>query len=210
MRGAVDCNPEGRIIFDYKSKEGKHFLKSYGGKGLDDGGLVQDMSDQELKGDKSILKLYKSYVVEVKVKSDAENVRRTESTLQIYDFDNKMLLMRTQFPGQEITQVEIENDSLLVVLLDAERNTSKFVQLVEVGDRQKIETLLREQKFLEARGVAQNWVEAKDAANSHLEEICAEISKKHADHLYDEKNRADLALDSYIDTIGFLNPSYVI
>ena len=40
--------------------------------------------------------------------------------------------------------------------------------------------------------------------------MCAEISKKHADYLYDEKNRADLALDRYIDTIGFLNPSYII
>jgi len=40
--------------------------------------------------------------------------------------------------------------------------------------------------------------------------MCAEISKKRADYLYSDKNRADLALDSYIDTIGFLNPSYVI
>lgn len=149
MKGALDCNPEGKIIFDYKNKDGKHFLKTYG-----DGGLVQDMCDQELKGDKSILKLYKSYVVEVKVKSDEENAQRSESTLQIYDFDNKMLLMKSQFQGQEITQVEIENDSLLVVLLDLQRNASKFIQLVEVGDRQKIETLLNEEKFMEAKGVA--------------------------------------------------------
>jgi hypothetical protein len=63
---------------------------------------------------------------------------------------------------------------------------------------------------MEAKGVAQKWVEARRAGNSRHEEICAEISKKHADYLYDQVNRADLALDSYIDTIGFLNPSYVI
>ena len=48
------------------------------------------------------------------------------------------------------------------------------------------------------------------AGSSLLENMCAEISKKQADYLYSDKNRADLALDSYIDTIGYLNPSYVI
>ena len=70
--------------------------------------------------------------------------------------------------------------------------------------------MLKNNKYREAKGIAQKWDEAKKAGNSHIEDMCAEISKKHADYLYSEKNRADLALDSYVDTIGYLNPSYVI
>jgi 16S rRNA U516 pseudouridylate synthase RsuA-like enzyme len=90
------------------------------------------MCDQELKGDKSMLKLYKSYVVEVKVKIDEEDVRKSESTIQIYDFDNKILMIKLHLPGHEITQVEIEEGSLLLVLHD--EYGSKFIELVEVSD----------------------------------------------------------------------------
>ena len=41
-------------------------------------------------------------------------------------------------------------------------------------------------------------------------EIYAEICKEHADQLYDKKKEYDLALEQYLETIGFLNPSYVI
>lgn len=37
----------------------------------------------------------------------------------------------------------------------------------------------------------------------------AEISKKHAEHLY-EKTEYPKAIDHYIKTIGFLDPAYVI
>lgn len=84
------------------------------------------------------------------------------------------------------------------------------MQLTEISDKQKIIELLKSNKFIEARGIAQRWQEAKSAGSSHLEVMCAEISKKHADYLYSTKNRADLALDAYVDTIGYLNPSYVI
>lgn len=97
MKGALDCNQEGRIIFDLKNKDGKQFLKAYGG-GVEDTG-VQDVTDQELKGDKSFLKLYKTHVVEVKIKTNEENELRTESTLSIYDFDNKILMVKKQFQG---------------------------------------------------------------------------------------------------------------
>jgi hypothetical protein len=40
-------------------------------------------------------------------------------------------------------------------------------------------------------------------------EIIAEISKEHADNLYEKKNYEE-ALDQFIKTIGHLNPSYVI
>ena len=45
-----------------------------------------------------------------------------------------------------------------------------------------------------------------------MESIKAKISQYYADYLFDKskKNRPDLALDFYIDTIGYLNPNYVI
>ena len=41
-------------------------------------------------------------------------------------------------------------------------------------------------------------------------EIYAEICKEHADQLYNIKKQYDEALDQYLETIGHLNPSYVI
>jgi hypothetical protein len=41
-------------------------------------------------------------------------------------------------------------------------------------------------------------------------EIQAEICKEHADTLYTQKKEYDQALEQYINTIGYLNPSYVI
>lgn len=40
-------------------------------------------------------------------------------------------------------------------------------------------------------------------------EIIAEIRKEHADNLYNKKQYEE-ALEQFINTIGFLNPSYVI
>ena len=56
--GAVDCNPIGKIIFDLRSTEGKHSLKTYGGTQPQANGtyIIMDMYDQELKGEKDILK----------------------------------------------------------------------------------------------------------------------------------------------------------
>ena len=80
--------------FDLKNKDGKYFLKAFGGGEDANANGVQDVTDQELKGDKTFLKLYKSHIVEVKVKSNEENELRTESTLSIYDFDNKILMVK--------------------------------------------------------------------------------------------------------------------
>ena len=35
--------------------------------------------------------------MEVKIKSNEENEQRTESVIQIYDFDNKILMVKKQF-----------------------------------------------------------------------------------------------------------------
>lgn len=68
-------------------------------------------------------------------------------------------------------------------------------------DNVKIQTLLKKGLFQEAQKIANN-------AN-FPEEIIAEICKEHADNLY-EKKQYDEALDQFMKTIGYLNPSYVI
>lgn len=66
----------------------------------------------------------------------------------------------------------------------------------------KIESLLKKGMFKEAESIAK-------LAN-FPKEIQAEICKEHADQLYNVKKDFNGALDQYLQTIGYLNPSYVI
>jgi|TARA_B110000285_G_C15119307_1_gene616111 vacuolar protein sorting-associated protein 11 len=66
----------------------------------------------------------------------------------------------------------------------------------------KIQNLLKKGMFPEAQSIA---ISAK-----FPKEIQAEICKEHADTLYTQKKEYDQALEQYINTIGYLNPSYVI
>ena len=61
--------------------------------------------------------------------------------------------------------------------------------------------MIQQKMFAEAKNVA---IESKFPPN-----VIAEISKKHADDLYNNKEFNE-ALSYYIKTIGFLNPGYVI
>ena len=74
-------------------------------------------------------------------------------------------------------------------------------KLYEMEDNVKIQTLLKKSLFTEASEIA--------SSSNFPPEIVAEISKEHADNLY-EKKQYDDALQQFIKTIGYLNPSYVI
>ena len=82
-----------------------------------------------------------------------------------------------------------------------EKDVGQVILLTEIGDNLKIEKLLRKEMFKEASYITKN--------SNFPPEVHAEICKEHADYLY-KKNDQDLALEKYIETIGFLNPSYVI
>lgn len=75
-------------------------------------------------------------------------------------------------------------------------------ELTEMEHNLKIENLLKRGMFDEAQSIA---ISAK-----FPREIYAEICKEHADQLYREKKEPDRALEQYLETIGHLNPSYVI
>lgn len=73
--------------------------------------------------------------------------------------------------------------------------------MYEMDDNVKIHTLMKKVLFAEAKKIAKD---AKFPAD-----IIAEICKEHADKLYNQKNFED-AITQYKETIGHLNPSYVI
>lgn len=105
--------------------------------------------------------------------------------------------------------VEVEEDAIYV-LVEVPAPGAKgsnapaikqLFKLYEMEDNVKIQTLLKKGLFAEAQEIARS-------AN-FPPEIIAEISKEHADNLY-EKKQYDDALQQFVKTIGFLNPSYVI
>ena len=88
-------------------------------------------------------------------------------------------------------------------MLAREKNDHLTVyQLSEIDDNIKIENLLKRCMFSEATTIA--------LRANFPREIYAEICKEHADQLYEKKKRPEEALEQYIETIGHLNPSYVI
>lgn len=68
-------------------------------------------------------------------------------------------------------------------------------------DNVKIQTLLKKGHYQEAQKIA--------SSANFPQEIIAEICKEYADNLYEKKSYNE-ALDQFLKTIGFLNPSYVI
>ena len=75
-------------------------------------------------------------------------------------------------------------------------------ELTEMEHNLKIQNLLKRGMFTEAQSIA---ISAK-----FPREIYAEICKENADQLYVKKREYDQALEQYLETIGHLNPSYVI
>ena len=97
-------------------------------------------------------------------------------------------------------QVEIEDDAVYY-LASNPNNQIVLCKLYEMEDNVKIHTLMKKGLFTEAKKIAND---AKFPAD-----IVAEICKEHADKLYSQKNFEEAILQ-YKDTIGHLNPSYVI
>ena len=68
-------------------------------------------------------------------------------------------------------------------------------------DNVKIQNLMKKSLYQEARRIA--------VSSKFPPEIIAEIHKEYADKLYQQKSY-DQAVKEYCETIGHLNPSYVI
>lgn len=96
--------------------------------------------------------------------------------------------------------MEIEEDAIYYLATNP-NNSIVLCKLYEMEDNVKIHTLMKKGLFDEAKKVA------RDAR--FPEDIIAEICKEHADKLYSQRNFEE-AIKQYSETIGHLNPSYVI
>ena len=101
---------------------------------------------------------------------------------------------------QAILCAEVEEDAIYMLTTN-NQDRKILYKLYEMEDNVKIQTLLKKNLYDDALKIA---TRAK-----FPEEIKAEISKEHADNLY-EKKQFDEALEHFLKTIGYLNPSYVI
>lgn len=59
------------------------------------------------------------------------------STLQIYDFDNRLYLTTKKTYNCKIQHVEIGKNSLILVMLDENQILNRVVQLFEIIDDKK-------------------------------------------------------------------------
>lgn len=184
--GAIDCSAQGQILYDFKSQSNQHSIKCFKKK------IIDEKYCYTLDGEKKFLKFFNNYVVEVKRDKNQEKI-------QIYDFNNKLSLFNAAF--SQIYQVEVESDAIFLHVLDKNGRLAVY-ELTEMEHNLKIQNLLKKGMFPEAHSIA---VSAK-----FPKEIQAEICKEHADTLYNQKKEYDQALEQYINTIGYLNPSYVI
>lgn len=84
---------------------------------------------------------------------------------------------------------------------EGQRVDRELIKLYPMEDNVKIYNLMKKSHYAEAQTIARE-------ANFPREIQC-EIIKEHADKLFQQK-KYDEAIEQYIKTIGFLNPSYVI
>ena len=85
-----------------------------------------------------MIKFYKSYIIEVKTE------RTDQERIQIYDFDNKIILFSIIY--KEIVQVETEDGAIYMQVKDKD-GRSAIHQLIETENNIKIQTLLKKSMF---------------------------------------------------------------
>lgn len=202
-----DCR-NGQLMVDVVHKQAnnqeEHFIERF--KGLD-----RITKRRELEGQKQMLYYFKDYVVEVKQVTKTavgpQATAATSSQLSIYDFKNDITMYWNPPANGMILDVQIEETPgqegiyYIAELNEGNRYERELVKLYPMEDNVKIYNLMKKSHYLEAHTIA------KEA--NFPKEIQCEIIKEHADKLFHQK-KYDEAIDQYIKTIGFLNPSYVI
>lgn len=190
--GCADCDKNGYLLIDTTKKtskgEDEHQLRWY----------LRGSLDQEkpLDGPKQKVQLFrKNMVVEVKA------MNKGKQELCIHNFKSGITVYWTQLSHARIHQVAIEND-IIYYLAEDSSGLKTLQRLFEQEDNVKIHTLMKRKLFENAKEIA---VEA-----DFPKDIIAEIDKEHGDKLYNESKLYGEAMDQYIQTIGYLNPSYVI
>ena len=101
--------------------------------------------------------------------------------MSVYDFANKLIVFWQSF--SKVLFVEVEEDAIYLLVeapgVKGAAGQKQLFKLYEMEDNVKIQTLLKKGLFAEAQEIAKS--------SNFPPEIIAEISKEHADNLYDKK-----------------------
>lgn len=152
--------------------------------------------------------VFKEYLVEV---SHSKNERGDiiKSFINIHHLEENITVFWYPPAKGEIISVQIEDcndhnrDGIYYISqgFQDKHIERELVRIYPMRDNEKIYTLVKKSHFSIAENVARR---AK-----FPREIVCEIIKEHGDKLFQQK-KYDEAIEQYKNTIGFLNPSYVI
>ena len=118
-----------------------------------------------------------------------------KATITVFDVQNKFIAYMS--PIKPVLAVASEWGSIFLITQEG-----KIHQLIEQDTQTKLDTLFKK-NFYD--------VAIKIAKNQHYdEENLVDIFRQYGDYLYYKKGDQMGAIDQYIKTIGFLEPSYVI
>jgi len=101
-----------------------------------------------------------------------------------YDFQNKLTVFWQTYP--QVLFLEVEDDAIYLLTAGQGKGgvvSKQLHKMYEMEDNVKIQTLLKKSLFTEAQEIAK--------AAKFPQEIIAEISKEHADNLYEKKQYDD-------------------
>ncbi|KAI4383215.1 hypothetical protein MLD38_009081 [Melastoma candidum] len=141
------------------------------------------------EGEKKFVGWFRGYLLCV-----IEDQRSGRNTFNIYDLKNR--LIAHSIVVKEVSQMLCEWGNILLILVD------KSVLCIGEKDMEsKLDMLFKKNLYTVAINLVQS--QQADAAAT------AEVLRKYGDHLY-SKQDYDEAMAQYINTIGHLEPSYVI
>jgi hypothetical protein len=94
------------------------------------------------------------------------------------------------------------DDESIYACIENEKGTKRIIKLNEKDNKEKFETFYNKHFFDTAYEYAKNL--------NYDKKKVSEISRRHAYHLYNKKKDYAKAIEQYILTINYLDPSYVI
>ena len=141
-----------------------------------------------MEGEKKLLHWFRGYVAVV-----SDDTQKNKIT--IFDVQNRFIAFEKV---KQVTAVvsEPEWDSIFLITQDG-----KISQFIEKDTPTKLQILIRRNLFDYATQIAKQ--------HKLNEEVLIDIYRQHGDYYY-EKKELPKAIDQYIKTIGYLEPSYVI
>lgn len=143
-------------------------------------------------GRKVIIRWFRSYLL--MVTSPLRDTQSQSHTLTVVDVTNRFIVFTTQIDA--VSSVFVEFGSCYIIT----KNRLMY-HLDEKDLQSKLNSLYKKNMFDTAVKIAKS--------SQYDEEGLSDIFKNYADHLYSKGNFAG-AIEQYIKTIGFLEPSYVI